>query len=27
MKNLEWNPWNLKKPTRSSKTKITFICR
>ncbi len=27
MKNLEWNPWNLKEPTRSSKAKITFICR
>ncbi len=27
MKNLEWNPWNLKEPTRTSKTKITFICR
>ncbi len=27
MKNLEWNPWNLKEPTRSSKAKITFFCR
>ncbi len=27
MKNLEWNPWNLKEPTRSSKTKVTLICR